>query len=56
MKEETVNFDKNAGRYQINMEGDSPFQMVKNGAQMKLTYCYYTPGKETLIGFQYFLL
>lgn len=56
MKDETVNFDKNTGRYQINVEGDNPFQMDKNGAQMKLTYCYYTPGKETyrnLIRFQY---
>lgn len=44
VKEEAVIFDKNAGRYQINTEGDNPFQMVKNGAQMKLTYCYYTPG------------
>lgn len=46
LKEETVNFDKNAGRYQLNTEGENPFQMDKNGAQMKLTYCYYTPGKE----------
>lgn len=56
VKEETVNFDKNAGRYQINLEGDNPFQMDRNGAQMKLTYCYYTPGKETqcnLIHFWY---
>jgi len=49
VKEETVNFDKNAGRYQINMEGDNPFQMDKNGAQMKLTYCYYTPGGTVAI-------
>ena len=44
LKEETVNFDKNAGRYQIDMEGENPFQMDKNGSQMTLTYCYYTPG------------
>ncbi|XP_078359812.1 uncharacterized protein LOC144644238 isoform X2 [Oculina patagonica] len=49
LKEEAVNFDKNAGRYQINMEGENPFQMDKNGAQMKLTYCYYTPGGTVAI-------
>lgn len=46
VKEESVNFDQAAGRYQINMVGENPFHMDKNGAQMKLTYCYYTPGKE----------
>lgn len=54
VKEEAVIFDKNAGRYQINTEGDNPFQMVKNGAQMKLTYCYYTPGKETHCNLMHF--
>lgn len=44
LKEESVNFDKNAGRYQINIEGKNPFHVEKNGSQMKLTYCYYTPG------------
>lgn len=54
MKEETVNFDRNAGRYDINIEGDNPFQMGKNGAQMKVTYCYYTPGEKTLCNLIHF--
>ena len=54
VKEETVNFDRNAGRYQINIEGDNPFQMEKNGAQMKVTYCYYTPGEKTLCNLIHF--
>ena len=54
MKEETVNFDRNAGRYQINIEGDNPFQMEKTGAQMKVTYCYYTPGEKTLCNLIHF--
>ncbi|KAJ7379190.1 hypothetical protein OS493_017690 [Desmophyllum pertusum] len=49
VKEESVNFDKAAGRYQINMVGENPFHMDKNGAQMKLTYCYYTPGGTVAI-------
>lgn len=44
LKEESVNFDKNAGRYNVNIEGKNPFHVDKHGSQMKLTYCYYTPG------------
>ena len=45
LKEESVNFDKKDGRYEINTEGENPFRIDKNRSQMKITYCYYTPGK-----------
>ena len=45
LKEESVNFDKKDGRYEINTEGENPFSIDKNKSQMKITYCYYTPGK-----------
>lgn len=44
LKEESVNFDKNVGRYEVSIEGKNPFQVDTHGSQMKLTYCYYTPG------------
>jgi len=46
VKEESVHFDKRDGRYLISMKGDNPFSIAKKDLQMKLTYCYYTPGEE----------
>ena len=45
LKEESVNFDKKDRRYHTTIQGETPFGPVKDGSQMKLTYCYYTPGK-----------
>lgn len=49
VKVESVNCDKRDGRYHISMEGETPFSLEKNGAEMKLTYCYYTPGGSIII-------
>jgi len=49
VKEESVHFDKRDGRYLISMKGDNPFSIAKKDLQMKLTYCYYTPGGSITI-------
>lgn len=49
LREESVNFDKKDRRYHITVQGETPFGPVKDGSQMKLTYCYYTPGGSVTI-------
>ena len=48
VKEEGVSFDEKDGRYHVSVMGENPFSTDKNEDHMKLTYCYYTPGKDSL--------